>query len=110
MPAGQPPKYKSVKELEKAIDAFFADPPTHKIVVNGETREVPCITITGLVLRLGFVNRQSFYDYENNGKFSDTIKKARTYIENSYEVLLQHGNTTGAIFALKNQRLDGRCH
>jgi len=42
------------------------------------------------------------YEYENEGEFSDTIKKARLRIENEYEKQLSWGNATGAIFALKN--------
>jgi hypothetical protein len=53
-------------------------------------------------LALGFESRQSFYDYEEKEEFTYTIKKARMLIENEYEFQLQRGNTTGAIFALKN--------
>ena len=41
------------------------------------------------------------YDYEENPEFSNTIKKARTFMEREYEKLL-HTNPTWAIFALKN--------
>ena len=64
--------------------------------------KMPVPTITGLALHLGFCSRQSFYDYESRPEHSYTIKKARTFIEKHYEELLQVGNTTGAIFALKN--------
>lgn len=104
---GRPPHYKTVEELQKKIDEYFANPPDNKLMffkLKDEVveKEVPCLTITGLALYLGFCNRQSMYDYENRPKFSDTIKKARSFIENEYEKLLQQGNPAGAIFALKN--------
>lgn len=55
------------------------------------------------MLFLGFCDRHSFYQYETDKpEFTNTIKKARCFIEKHYEELLQNGNTTGAIFALKN--------
>ena len=53
-------------------------------------------------MHLGFCDRQSFYEYEKKPEFTYTIKKARFFIEQHYEELLQTGNVTGAIFALKN--------
>lgn len=89
MPAGRPPKYETPEELQSAIDAYFDDPECD-------------YTITGLVLKLGFCNRASFYDYEKVDEFSDTIKTARTRIEASYERDLRGKAFPGAIFALKN--------
>jgi hypothetical protein len=68
----------------------------------GHVVEIPVITISGLVLYLGFCDRQSFYDYEKKPDFSCTIKRARTFIEMEYEHLLRTQSSTGAIFALKN--------
>ena len=86
-------KYKTDKELQKAIDEYFTE-------VEGKKDHKP--TITGLMLSLGFCDRQSFYDYEKTGKHSCTIKKARLRIEQEYEQRLHTGQPTGAIFALKN--------
>ena len=58
-------------------------------------------TITGLALYLG-TSRRVLMEYENNDEFSNTIKKAKTMIENTYEEGLMTKNSTGAIFALKN--------
>ena len=61
-------------------------------------------TITGLVMHLGFVSRQSFYDYEKREKYRDVIRMIRTAIESSYEKDLKTGNyksAAGPIFALK---------
>lgn len=102
MPAGRPAKYKSAEKLQQKIDEYFKNPPTISKKVGDEVMEVPCLTITGLVLFLGFSDRRSFYDLEKKEEFSHTIKRARTFIEHEYEKQLQSGNTTGAIFALKN--------
>lgn len=78
-------------QLSQAIESYFStrdkdNPPT----------------ISGLALHLGFVSRQSFYDYEKNPAHSYTIKRARLAIEDCYEQRLHASNPTGAIFALKN--------
>jgi hypothetical protein len=104
---GRPPTYSSVQEIDKAIQDYFENGIKIKTVIIGKAPnqtaiEVPVPTITGLVLHLGFESRQSFYDYEEKPEFSYTIKRARTLIEKEYEEMLQIGNTTGAIFALKN--------
>ena len=99
----RPPKYKTPEEMQSKIDDYFSNPPTKPIAnKDGDIIQTPIISITGLCLHLGFESRQSFYDYENKNGFAYTIKRARLSIENQYEASLQHGNTTGAIFALKN--------
>ena len=100
---GHPPIYKTPKALQKAIDAFIADPPTRKgITKDGAEFEVPIVTISRMCYELGFASRQSFYDYEEREGFSYTIKRARLYIESEYEANLTSHACTGSIFALKN--------
>ena len=99
---GCPPIYNDAESLRSAVDKYFSSPPTRKVSYQGQTTEIPCITITGLCVSLGFASRQSFYDYEKNEEFSYIIKRARLFIESDYEALLQNGQCTGAIFALKN--------
>lgn len=106
---GRPPIYKSPADLQKKIEQYFSEGLYRKreIVVGNKktgyrTIKIPIITITDLVLYLGFSNRASFYDYEERKGFSDTIKRARSFIEREYEEMLNTGNVTGAIFALKN--------
>lgn len=100
---GCPPIFRDSDDLQKAVDKYFQNPPTRKISIgDGQTLDVPHLTITGLCIDLGFASRQSFYDYEKNDKFSYIIKRARLFIENEYESLLKAGQCTGAIFALKN--------
>lgn len=100
---GSPPNYKSAEELQSKIDDYINNPPTikHKSR-DGAEFEVPSITISGLCWALGFASRQSFYDYEKRPEFSYTIKRARLFIENSYEEGLRSTSCTGSIFALKN--------
>jgi hypothetical protein len=87
--AGRPRIYDNVDELDKAIRLYLSKNKTK-------------LTVTGLALHLGFESRQSFYDYEKDGEFSYTIKKARLTIEAFYEENLLSRNAPGAIFALKN--------
>jgi hypothetical protein len=107
MPAGRPPAFTSPDDLQDLIDGYFESGVRKKKVVvgkppNTQVIEIEVPTITGLCIYLGFESRQSFYDYEDKEEFAYTIKRARLFIENEYEELLQTGNTTGAIFALKN--------
>lgn len=103
MPAGRPPKYKTPEEMQKLIDDYFDNPPTKDVLIGDKLRPIPCLTITGLCLHIGFSSRNQFYEYEKNAEFKDTIKKARLRIENDYEMGLKTGqNNSGNIFALKN--------
>lgn len=104
---GRPPMFETHEDLERAIDDYFNNGvKTRKILVgpkdNKKLKEIEVPTITGLCYYIGFDSRQSFYDYEKRDGFSYTVKRARLFIEQEYEEQLQHGNTTGAIFALKN--------
>ena len=87
--AGRPSKYTTAGEIEAEIQEDFSDESTRK-------------TITGLAYHLGFESRQSFYDYEKDGEFSYTLKRARLRIEMGYEEGLHTPACTGSIFALKN--------
>jgi len=105
-------KYKTVEELEQAIDAYFEE-CKDKVIKDDDGNIItdksgnPVLlqnppTVSGLALFLGFEDRQSIYDYKNRGKFSCTIKKAIMKIENYAEQHLYVGKATGAIFWLKN--------
>lgn len=98
-------KYESPEELQEKILEYFKEGRNFRQVYDGDSqriRQIPILTITWLVLYLGFANRKSFYDYEAKPLFSHTIKRARTFIEMEYEEMLSLGNHTAAIFALKN--------
>lgn len=107
MPEGRPPMFDKPEEVEVLVKEYFEKGVKIKTVVLGPPNarysiDVPVPTITGLAIYLGFESRQSFYAYELKPAFSYTIKRARLFIENEYEELLQTGNVAGAIFALKN--------
>ena len=86
---GRPLKFKTVKELQDKIDAYFEDTPKEEW------------TITGLALALD-TYRQTLLNYEEKDEFMDTIKKAKQRVENSYELDLKKSGRSGTIFALKN--------
>lgn len=93
MPAGRPPKYKSVDDMSAKIDEYFAE---------CDDKQEP-YTITGLAYYLGFTSRMALINYEGKAEFVDTIKKAKLKVELGYEKALHKGNaTSGMIFALKN--------
>ena len=100
---GRPAKFKTPEEMQKLIDSYFNGGANkrHVVTMSGVVK-VPILTITGLVYHLGFSSRDSFYEYEKNAEFTDTIKTARLRIEMSYEEQLSDKNCTGSIFALKN--------
>jgi hypothetical protein len=87
--AGRPRKYKSVEEMQIAIDAYFENEEHY--------------TITGLALALGFTSRLALIRVEGYGKeYSNAIKKAKLKVENFYEKKLTGQSAAGIIFALKN--------
>lgn len=88
-PVGRPPKWTTVEQLQKDIDAYFASTPKEEW------------TITGLALALD-TSRQTLLDYEHKDEFTDAVKKAKLMVENSYEVDLKKSGRSGTIFALKN--------
>jgi len=89
---GRPLKFKSAKELQSKIDAYFRD---------CDKKKKP-YTITGLALALD-TTRETLLDYEERDEFSDTIKKAKlkcqAYAE---EQLFTNRNTAGVIFNMVN--------
>lgn len=115
---GRPPVFADADELMNAVDEYFiyieGEQQTITSTVtdsSGKEKEVKetqwvrlpePATITGLVLYLGFANRQSLLDYEKHEEYSDVIKRAKTRVEHEYEKKLSGDKPTGSIFALKN--------
>ncbi len=91
MAGGRPPKFESVDSLQKQIYVYFA---------KCDQDDEP-YTITGLALALD-TTRQTLINYEEKDEYLDTIKKAKTMVEQYAEKRLFSGTPTGAIFALKN--------
>lgn len=111
MPAGRPPKFETPEAIQEKIDEYFEYIEGDYNWVDDETtgerkkeyeRYPESPAISSLALFLGFESRQSLYDYEKDGEFSYTIKRARLKIESFYEQNLLGRGVTGAIFALKN--------
>ncbi len=112
---GRPLKFKTVEELQAAIDRYFAECDPHvvekTIVIQEKGRVVEKITkyvtsqkpytITGLALALD-TTRETLLDYEDRAEFSDTIKKAKLRIHEFAETSLWSGQAAGVIFNLKN--------
>lgn len=89
--SGRPLKFETVEKLQEAIDDYF----------NKCNEAEDPITITGLALALD-TTRETLCDYEEKDEFSDTVKKAKLKVENSYEKRLIKRGNGGDIFALKN--------
>lgn len=94
-PVGRPRLISTPEEFDRRVDLYMAmcqDPDNPKP-----------ITLTGLVLALGFCSKDTLYEYEKYPEFTDSVKRSRTFIEHEYENRLVAGNNaTAPIFALKN--------
>lgn len=112
MPAGAPRKWKSVKAMQAAIDAYFKacegepfigadgcavrDKYGIPIIINAKPP-----TITGLALALGFTGRQALIDYQARPEFADTVTRAKARCEEYAEArLYDRDGANGAKFSL----------
>ena len=110
---GCPPMYKTPEDMQKVIDKYFEDCNGEYIIVDGcavtdkagnpvKTKERP-FTITGLALALGFSGRQALLNYEGKPEFVDTVKRAKSRIEQyAEERLFDKDGVNGAKFNLSN--------
>lgn len=110
---GCPPMYKTPEEMQKAIDDYFEMCNGEYVIVDGQvvldkhgypikTKERP-LTITGLALALGFSGRQALLNYEGKPEFMDTIKRAKSKVEQyAEERLFDKDGVNGAKFNLSN--------
>jgi hypothetical protein len=89
---GRPRAYPDPVVFALAVEEYFAE-------VEGKGK-LP--TLSGLCLHLGFVDKQSFSNYESYEEpFSLTVKKARLRIEDDRHQRLANPACTGIIFDLK---------
>lgn len=111
MAAGAPRKWKSVKAMQEAIDAYFKKCEGEPLIVDGSAAVdkygVPIIinvkppTVTGLALALGFTGRQALLDYQARPEFADTITRAKSQCEEYAESrLYDKDGANGAKFSL----------
>lgn len=111
---GRPPAYKSAKEIQEKIDAYFKDCNGKPLLddeghVMTDKNDEPIIvgqrplTITGLALALGFNSRQSLLNYQGKPEFMDTITRAKAMVEQyAEERLYDKDGANGAKFSLAN--------
>ena len=97
MAGGRPMKYKTLEELQEAIDKYFRE---DAMVKMGE-HEMFAPTMSGLAYSLGMC-RKTLLNYSNKDEFLHTIKDARNRIAAALEQRLYFSNPTGVIFNLKN--------
>lgn len=108
-PVGRPLKYKTVAELQKAIDEYFAycDNRTISVYIkeagdNIEISKPAPYTMSGLARALG-LSRQALSEYNGREQFGDAIKASRDRVQEDIETrLMETSNQSGAIFNLKN--------
>ena len=85
----RPLKFKTPQDFEDKAKEYF------------DTTPIDELTITGLALHLD-TTRETLMDYQERDKFTDTIKRAKLRIENSYELWLRKNGRAWDIFWLKN--------
>jgi hypothetical protein len=111
MAGGAPRKWKSVKAMQEAIDAYFKKCEGEPLIVDGSVAVdkygVPIIinvkppTVTGLALALGFTGRQALLDYQARPEFADTVTRAKSRCEEYAEArLYDKDGANGAKFSL----------
>lgn len=112
MPAGAPRKWKSVKAMQAAIDAYFKACEGEPLIGDDgcavrDKYGIPIIinakppTITGLALALGFTGRQALIDYQARPEFADTVTRAKARCEEYAEArLYDRDGANGAKFSL----------
>lgn len=105
---GRPPLYTEVEELQKIIDEYFNTCDERIIQVFSkkigdvvEIKDPEPYTMSGLAYALE-MDRRTLLEYGKKDEFSLTIKKARDKVHLDVERRLMEGNSTGAIFNLKN--------
>lgn len=108
MPAGRPPIYNTVEELEPLVDEYFTfcDNRIRYVYSKKRDKVVEVIdpepyTMAGLAYHLG-MDRDTLLNYSKKKEFIGTIKRARDRVHLDVERRLMDGAGAGAIFSLKN--------
>ena len=94
----RPPKFKTPEEFDYMVELYVA--------TCAEKNEP--LTIPGLTLFLGFVDKSSLYHYQKREAFTASVKRARTLVEESTVQRSMGSNAAGAIFMLKNMGYSDR--
>ena len=112
MAGGAPRKWKSVKAMQEAIDAYFKECECDLFIGDDGRGErdkygMPIIinakppTITGLALALGSTGRQALRDYQARPEFADTVRAQSPDAKNMPNL----GSTTKTVRTARNSRL-----
>ena len=112
---GRPLIYKTVHEMQKAIDQFFddcagtmlTDKDTGEPVLNKYDEPIYLgakpPTVTGLALALGFNSRQALLNYQDRPEFNDAVTRAKARCQAYAESrLFDRDGSNGAKFSLQN--------
>lgn len=108
----RPLKYKTVDELQAAIDEYFKacegrallDDKGQPVLLKGlpVMLDVTPPTVTGLALALGFAGRQALLNYQGRKQFKDAITRAKSRCEAYAEGrLFDRDGAHGAQFSLR---------
>lgn len=108
-PVGRPLKYKTVEELQAAIDEYFLFCDNRIKQVHSKEGESYAIanpepyTMSGLALVMG-IDRRSLLNYGKRDEFFPTIKEAKSRVEADVEKRMSDKETftPGLIFNAKN--------
>lgn len=113
-PGGRPPKFKTPEELQTAIDKYFKDcegikaldengnPITTKYGYLYKVEPKP-LTMSGLAIAIGFLDRSALLNYGEKEEFYHTVRAARAKIEQYAESrLFDKDGANGAKFSLAN--------
>jgi 4-aminobutyrate aminotransferase-like enzyme len=111
---GRPPMYKTAKEIQEKIDAYFEE-CNGEILFDSDGNPmvdkygnvirvgVRPLTITGLALALGFTSRRALLNYQGKKEFVHTITRAKAKVEQyAEERLFDKDGANGAKFSLAN--------
>lgn len=102
---GRPRHIETPEEFDRLVDNYIemcrAIPPCDEYPHGRE--ETP-ISLTGMIMALGLTSRTSLEDYKTYDGFLYSVKRAKIFVENAYEMRMikQQGSVIGSIFALKN--------
>lgn len=92
-PVGRPHKYSSAEEMQAVIDDFFDNECVTEYHKDSDgkfiydkygrpiVKNINAPSVVGLALHLGYADRRSVYDNEDNPQFSHIIKKAKSKVE-----------------------------
>ena len=104
--SGRPPHYRTPEEMQEIITDYFRSCMTE--VIDGDTGEhlgyrwTKRVSLGDLAIHLG-MPLKSFWEYSKRDAFSETVKSAKSIVENYYEKALQENrNPAGLCFILKN--------